>query len=204
MQSLSPPPSHTCSPQTPPTPRPSLYHPLPPPLSLTSPLFLFTFSHSAPHHHHHGRPPTPPASSPPPAPLRGRLQGPTGWGRPTGQQNPSRPLPPPCWRHPPRPRRSHPCGHPRRPGRGRAALPRLQPGPGPSRRRAGPGRGRVHRGWAFGLTGLTSMSWVVKQFRQGGQLDEAKRRMGEVAVQMGQKTKEMGEAIENKAKEAGK
>ncbi|XP_057506182.1 oleosin H1-like [Actinidia eriantha] len=37
---------------------------------------------------------------------------------------------------------------------------------------------------AFGLTGLTSMSWVVKQFRQ------------EVAVQMGQ-------AIENKAKEAG-
>ncbi|XP_057471284.1 oleosin H1-like [Actinidia eriantha] len=57
---------------------------------------------------------------------------------------------------------------------------------------------------AFGLTGLTSMSWVVKQFRQGGQLDEAKRRMEEVAVQMGQKTKEMGEAIENKAKEAGK
>ncbi|GFY83118.1 hypothetical protein Acr_02g0013580 [Actinidia rufa] len=38
---------------------------------------------------------------------------------------------------------------------------------------------------AFGLTGLTSMSWVAKQFRQ------------EVAVQMGQ-------AIENKAKEAGK
>ncbi|XP_058180322.1 oleosin H1-like [Rhododendron vialii] len=58
----------------------------------------------------------------------------------------------------------------------------------------------------FGLTGLTSLSWVMKYFRQAGppQLDEAKRRMQDVAVTVGQKTKEVGEAIQQKAKEAGK
>ncbi|KAF7134513.1 hypothetical protein RHSIM_Rhsim08G0051300 [Rhododendron simsii] len=58
----------------------------------------------------------------------------------------------------------------------------------------------------FGLTGLTSLSWVLNYFRQAGppQLDEAKRRMQDTAVSVGQKTKEVGEAIQQKAKEAGK
>lgn len=61
----------------------------------------------------------------------------------------------------------------------------------------------------FGLTGLTSLTWVLKYFRQAGasvpqQLDEAKRRMQDVAVTVGQKPKEMGQAIQQKAQEAGK
>lgn len=56
----------------------------------------------------------------------------------------------------------------------------------------------------FGLTGLTSLSWILKYFRQAEPLDEAKRRMQDVAVTVGQKTKEVGEAIQQKAKEAGK
>ncbi|KAL6994389.1 hypothetical protein U1Q18_012494 [Sarracenia purpurea var. burkii] len=62
---------------------------------------------------------------------------------------------------------------------------------------------------AFGLTGLTSLTWVLKYFRRASasmpqQLDEAKKRMQEVAIQMGQKTKEVGQAIQNKAQESGK
>lgn len=58
----------------------------------------------------------------------------------------------------------------------------------------------------FGLTGLTSISWVLKYFGQAGpqQLDEAKRKMQDVAVTVGQKTKEVGQAIQQKAQEAGK
>ncbi|XP_047313421.1 oleosin H1-like [Impatiens glandulifera] len=61
---------------------------------------------------------------------------------------------------------------------------------------------------AFALTGLSSLSWALQGFRQATvsmhPLDDAKRRMQEMAVQMGQKTKDVGQTIETKAKEAGK
>ncbi|KAL7232617.1 hypothetical protein ACSBR2_010602 [Camellia fascicularis] len=62
---------------------------------------------------------------------------------------------------------------------------------------------------AFGLTGLSWLMRVVNYLRGVGasmpqQLDEAKRRVQDVAVQMGEKTKEVGEAIQKKAQEAGK
>ncbi|KAL7190339.1 hypothetical protein ACSBR2_022589 [Camellia fascicularis] len=62
---------------------------------------------------------------------------------------------------------------------------------------------------AFGLMGLTAMSWVLNYIRQASagmpqQMEEVKRRMQDVAIQMGQKTKEVGETIQKKAQEAGK
>ncbi|KAL2552445.1 Oleosin 5 [Forsythia ovata] len=59
---------------------------------------------------------------------------------------------------------------------------------------------------AFGLTGLSSLSWVVNSLRQvtgsmPDQLEHAKRRMGDAAVHVGQKTKETGQMIQQKAQE---
>ncbi|KAL6551466.1 hypothetical protein OROGR_007620 [Orobanche gracilis] len=59
---------------------------------------------------------------------------------------------------------------------------------------------------AFGLTGLSSLSYVFNSFRQAtGQepLDYAKRRMQEGTVYVGEKTKQVGETIKSKAQEGG-
>ncbi|XP_052190855.1 oleosin H1-like [Diospyros lotus] len=62
---------------------------------------------------------------------------------------------------------------------------------------------------ALGVTGLSSLAWVANCLRQASasmpqQLDEAKRRMQDMAVHMGQKTKEAGQATQNKVQEAAK
>ncbi|XP_059670120.1 oleosin H1-like [Cornus florida] len=62
---------------------------------------------------------------------------------------------------------------------------------------------------AFGVTALSALSWFVKCLRQGvdslpEQLDQAKRRMQDMAIQMGQKTKDVGQTIQQKAQESGK
>ncbi|XP_062010188.1 oleosin Ara h 10.0102 [Rosa rugosa] len=59
---------------------------------------------------------------------------------------------------------------------------------------------------AFGLTGLSSLSWVTNHLRRatGGvpeQLDSAKRRMADMGEYFGQKTKEVGQDIQHKAQE---
>ncbi|XP_047950706.1 oleosin H1-like [Salvia hispanica] len=57
---------------------------------------------------------------------------------------------------------------------------------------------------AFGLTGLSSLSWVFNSFRQAtGQepLDYAKRRVQEGTMYVGEKTKQVGETIKSKAQE---
>ncbi|KAL0344029.1 UNVERIFIED_CONTAM: Oleosin [Sesamum angustifolium] len=60
---------------------------------------------------------------------------------------------------------------------------------------------------AFGLTGLSSLSWVLNSFRRAtGQdpLDYAKRRMQEGTMYVGEKTKQVGEGIKSTAKEGGR
>ncbi|CAA0820183.1 Cysteine-rich receptor-like protein kinase 42 [Striga hermonthica] len=55
---------------------------------------------------------------------------------------------------------------------------------------------------AFGLTGLSSLSWVVNSFRQATgkePLDYAKQRLQEGTVYVGEKTKQVGETIKSKA-----
>ncbi|KAJ6811246.1 putative oleosin 18 kDa [Iris pallida] len=57
---------------------------------------------------------------------------------------------------------------------------------------------------AFGLTAVTSLSWIVNYLRGAGervpeQMDQLKRRMAETAGQAGQRTKEIGERIQSKA-----
>ncbi|XP_055802616.1 oleosin H1-like [Solanum dulcamara] len=62
---------------------------------------------------------------------------------------------------------------------------------------------------AFGLTGLSSLSWIVNYFKEGRsmteQLDYTKRRIqdraAEATAQVGQKTKDAGQAIQSKAQE---
>ncbi|KAJ4834187.1 Oleosin 18.2 kDa [Turnera subulata] len=59
---------------------------------------------------------------------------------------------------------------------------------------------------AFGLTGVTSLSWVAKYLQAATHavpesLDQAKRRMQDMAGFVGQKTKEMGQEIQRKAHE---
>ncbi|XP_047954553.1 oleosin H1-like [Salvia hispanica] len=57
---------------------------------------------------------------------------------------------------------------------------------------------------AFGLTGLSSISWVFNSFRQAtGQepLDYAKRRVQEGTMHVGEKTKQAGETIKSTAQE---
>ncbi|KAL3526085.1 hypothetical protein ACH5RR_014457 [Cinchona calisaya] len=57
---------------------------------------------------------------------------------------------------------------------------------------------------AFGLTGLSSLSWVLNFFRQKApeQMDYAMRRMQDTAAQFGQKTKDVGEKIQTKGHES--
>lgn len=62
---------------------------------------------------------------------------------------------------------------------------------------------------AFGLTGLTSLSWILNSFRQSSgsvpeMADQAKRRMADMAGYVGQKTKEGGQEIQSKPPEVGK
>lgn len=58
---------------------------------------------------------------------------------------------------------------------------------------------------AFGLTGLSSLSWVLNLFRHGRSVpeiaDQAKRRAADVVGYVGQKTKEVGQDIQTKAQE---
>nr|ADB03185.1 oleosin II [Vernicia fordii] len=59
---------------------------------------------------------------------------------------------------------------------------------------------------AMGLTGLTSLSWVLKYVQEATrnipeQLDQARRRMQDMAGYVGQKTKEMGQEIQKKTHE---
>lgn len=59
---------------------------------------------------------------------------------------------------------------------------------------------------AFGLTGLSSLSWVMNLFRQStpsvhDQMEMAKRRMQDMADFVGQKTKDVGQGIQNTAHE---
>ncbi|OMO59266.1 Oleosin [Corchorus capsularis] len=61
---------------------------------------------------------------------------------------------------------------------------------------------------AFGLTGLSSLTYVFNRLRRATgteqlDLDQAKRRMQDMAGYVGQKTKEVGQKIENKAHEGG-
>ncbi|XP_062106925.1 oleosin 18.2 kDa-like [Humulus lupulus] len=57
---------------------------------------------------------------------------------------------------------------------------------------------------AFGVTGLSSLSWVLNFFRQTSvpeQMDLAKRRVQDAAAYAGQKTKDVGQEIQSKAQE---
>ncbi|KAJ7970791.1 Oleosin family protein [Quillaja saponaria] len=60
---------------------------------------------------------------------------------------------------------------------------------------------------AFGLTALSSLSWVMKYIRSWTQgtvpqmADQAKRRAADMAGYVGQKTKEVGQDIQGKAQE---
>lgn len=57
---------------------------------------------------------------------------------------------------------------------------------------------------AFGVTGLSSLSWVFNYFKRTSvpeQLDFAKRRVQDMAGYTGQKTKEVGQEIQSKAQE---
>ncbi|PIN10116.1 hypothetical protein CDL12_17297 [Handroanthus impetiginosus] len=59
---------------------------------------------------------------------------------------------------------------------------------------------------AFGLTGLSSFSWVFNSFKQAtGQepLEYARRRMGDGTIQVGEKTKQAGEFVGEKTKQVG-
>lgn len=60
---------------------------------------------------------------------------------------------------------------------------------------------------AFGLTGLSSLSWVLSYFRQASaampdQIELAKKRAQEMAGYAGQKTKDLGHNIQSKAGQA--
>lgn len=57
---------------------------------------------------------------------------------------------------------------------------------------------------AIGLTGLSSMSWVLNYVRRARdympeELEEAKQRLAEMAEYVGQRTKDAGQTIEDKA-----
>ncbi|KAJ8566962.1 hypothetical protein K7X08_019170 [Anisodus acutangulus] len=58
---------------------------------------------------------------------------------------------------------------------------------------------------AFGVTGLSSFSWILNYLKQGKSvpenLDAAKRRMADDASHLGQKTKDVGQTIQSKAQE---
>jgi hypothetical protein len=59
---------------------------------------------------------------------------------------------------------------------------------------------------ALGLTGLSSLSWVLNYLRCASQslpreMDHARRRMQDMAAFVGQKTREVGQKIQSKAQE---
>ncbi|MED6207271.1 hypothetical protein PIB30_034175 [Stylosanthes scabra] len=59
---------------------------------------------------------------------------------------------------------------------------------------------------ACGLTGLMSLSWIISYIRQvhgtvPEQLDSAKQRVADMADYVGQKTKDAGQEIQNKAQD---
>lgn len=59
---------------------------------------------------------------------------------------------------------------------------------------------------ALGLTGLASLSWVINYLRQATrslpqEMDQAKRRVQDMASFVGQKTKEVGQEIQTRAQE---
>ncbi|KAK6798784.1 hypothetical protein RDI58_006487 [Solanum bulbocastanum] len=59
---------------------------------------------------------------------------------------------------------------------------------------------------AFGVTGLSSFSWILNYFRQGKSMvpesmEAAKRRVADAAAHLGQKTKDAGQTIQSKAQE---
>ncbi|GAV62226.1 Oleosin domain-containing protein, partial [Cephalotus follicularis] len=59
---------------------------------------------------------------------------------------------------------------------------------------------------AFGITALSSMSWMVNYLQRMGenlplQVEHAKRRVQETTGQVGQKAREMGQTVHEKAKE---
>lgn len=59
---------------------------------------------------------------------------------------------------------------------------------------------------ALGLTGLSSLSWVLNYLRCASQslpreMDQAKRRMQDMAAFVGQKTREVGQEIQSRAQE---
>ncbi|XP_062168415.1 oleosin Cor a 15 [Alnus glutinosa] len=60
---------------------------------------------------------------------------------------------------------------------------------------------------AFGITGISSLSWILKNLR-GTKLPEpmehVKRRAQETAGHLGQKARETGQTVTSKAQEAGK
>ncbi|KAL3813815.1 hypothetical protein ACJIZ3_015083 [Penstemon smallii] len=59
---------------------------------------------------------------------------------------------------------------------------------------------------AFGLTGLSSLSWVLSSFRQAtgqGPLEYATRKAQEATVQVGEATKQVGEVVGEKTKQVG-
>ncbi|KFK37622.1 hypothetical protein AALP_AA3G007200 [Arabis alpina] len=59
---------------------------------------------------------------------------------------------------------------------------------------------------AIGLTGLSSMSWVLNFFRRAREnlpeeLEEAKQRLADMAEYVGQRTKDAGQTIEDRAQD---
>lgn len=62
---------------------------------------------------------------------------------------------------------------------------------------------------ALGLSGVTSLSWVLGYFRRAAdavpeQLEQAKKKAQDLAITAGQKTKDVGQMIQTKAQDAGK
>lgn len=60
---------------------------------------------------------------------------------------------------------------------------------------------------AFGITGISSLSWILKNLRGTRlpeQMEHVKRRVQETAGHLGQKARETGQTVTSKAQEAGK
>jgi hypothetical protein len=60
---------------------------------------------------------------------------------------------------------------------------------------------------AFGITGISSLSWILKNLRGTKlpeQMEHVKRRGQETAGHLGQKARETGQTVTSKAQEAGK
>ncbi|KAF3959506.1 hypothetical protein CMV_015687 [Castanea mollissima] len=60
---------------------------------------------------------------------------------------------------------------------------------------------------AFGITGLSSLSWIVNYLRQTRvpeHMDNAKRRVQDTAGYYGQRAREMGQNVKEKAQETGR